>query len=497
MAPRSHSRSLVKELFSTLNEATYDVDSPSKIRERDNFIKATAPYTGKTYFDTMDTNTEPTEPTSHYIYPTLLDEPLTVKMIDSSVEIRPYQLEIPIEGDKNRFRVEFEDGQSWIVRLPEPDSAAGQRLLKISNQIKDIFQIWTRECFQKELKSLKWEVFSKEQMELTDRDYVTAWEKDLFARQAQEEIRHKLMNDYTFFVQKQVSFGTPSYCSYIFCASPEKRTPPAGYRLSLEPRDNIRLRKVPGAPVIQNKRGHGIKGAQWFCLTCVEAIWNGVDLLTAETLATMPMNDKIQKAIPQLPKQPAPLAPFMSLSQGLYSFMEAEVRDHVRDHFALPLPQHAALLKWKTTLNRRIENEVESNIESRKQNGILFDNQDPDNDVTHDEKYWVRVGDSYDHTQLRGCVDPMGMILELTTAECRNKELSEVFQIVDAKVQEEWDKIRHIPQPHLKKIVVLMFDYYKYYPHLREKVARFRAKFPRDPEIDMDGSNCSGSEDGF
>jgi hypothetical protein len=187
--------------------------------------------------------------------------------------------------------------------------------------------------------------------------------------------------------------------------------------------------------------------------------------------------------IPLVPTPPAPSAPFISLSQGLYSFMYAETREHEYDYYKLPLPQHAALLKWKTTIIRSIENEVESNIDCRKRNGILLDGKDPGGDYSHDEKYWIPIQYSDSHAQLRGLVDPLGKIVELCTAECRDKELSEILRIIDARVQDEWDSIGYVPQPpRPKKIVVLKFGYLKYFPRLRD------AKYPRSADVRSDTS---------
>ncbi|KAH0565753.1 hypothetical protein GP486_000850 [Trichoglossum hirsutum] len=523
-------RNLIRELSSTLSASTYDVDSPAKARERANLLKSTAPFAGRNCFDTMRP-----PPRATYVYSTLLDSPLTVEMIRSAKKIRPYQFEIPIEGDKNRLRVELKDGTNWIVKIPEPNSDACKELNRTSNQITETFEKWAKEGWARELRELKWKVYSEEQLELSDKTDAAIWDRDLITRQTKSDIQEKLANDHVFFVQKQRSFGTPSFCSYVFCPAPEGRTPLGSYRLSLEPRDNMNLLKVPEDPIrLGGKRGYGVRGVRWFCLTCVEAIWNGVDLITPETLAEIavkvakgkigsnmatkksgntnagdgnqaettskggrksPAIVRNKEKIPLLPTPPAPPAPFTSLSQSLYSFMYAETREQEHNYYKLPLPQHAALLKWKTTIVRRTENEVKSNIECRKRNGILLDCKDPGGDFSHDEKYWIQIQDSESHAQLRGLVDPLGKIVELCTAECRDKELSEIFRTIDARVQDEWDSIGYVPQPpRPKRIVVLKFDYLKYFPHLRDATYPRRGDVRSDTSGDITESSSSEEE---
>jgi hypothetical protein len=335
-------------------------------------------------------------------------------------------------------------------------------------------------------------------------------------------------------------------------------------------------------------RGHGTHGAQWYCLTCVEDIWNGVGLITAGKLveiavdvdcesgriidrdespssfkpnnhsigganhganngdtpevagATVSTCDiemrdiadqagsrkrkgkptsaikvsggrttsrvgktkaekgKISKApgvglpptvsappcgstadtasdidtpaprnkYPRPPGLLAPKRPYAPLSQSIYSFMLAETREHKHDYYVLPAAQHAALLKWKSTILRSTESKVKRNVEFRKKTGAFYrDAEDEDDNTSHDPVYWLECQGG--RGQLVGLVDPGGLVLELTTTECRDEKLSEVFRIVDDRVQAEWAKLGYTPEPPShRKVVVLKFNYLKHFSHV-------------------------------
>jgi hypothetical protein len=174
---------------------------------------------GKTYFDaihdsTRYTDTVTVQPKATYIYSTILDQPLTVEMIQSAQIIHPYQFEIPIHGDKTRLRVELKDGTNWIVNFPGPTSDAGKELMRTSTRINEILGKWVKEGWGKELQDLKWEVFAKDQMELTD-DRATAviFDRDLVTRRTKNEIQQKLMSEFP----SPPTYSTTNHCTRRLC----------------------------------------------------------------------------------------------------------------------------------------------------------------------------------------------------------------------------------------------------------------------------------------
>ncbi|KAI9763655.1 MAG: hypothetical protein M1840_000369 [Geoglossum simile] len=574
------SQRLSKHLSTSLSEKTFEVDSPYKARQRATIIKNSAPFLGKNYFDRM-------EQAKQHVSCPVLNTALTLEHIKDAKRITHSPPEMPTaDGQGQRLYVELEDGAAFLVRYPEPASEAGKLLFHSGNQITKIAEKWARGGIVRELDELKWGVFAEKQIALADLGIAKLWEKDLAIRKTKFGIQQKLQNGHVFFVQKQPFFGTPSLCAYAFCPSPETRTPLGSYRLSLEPRKNQSLPTVPADPIGNPAmRGRGAYGTQWYCLTCLEDIWNGVGLITesklAEIVADVDYGDGVHQPVQveddgdessssfrpdsrriegakikanngnlsefvdisssiyniemkgtiirtrgstlrdkhalaamvgegrttprarvakagsgktgkaptgvsppptvgvppdsstagiapglntsahrskflQPLSLPTPKHPYSSLSQTIYSFMLAETREHRNGYFTLPAPQHAALLKWKSTILRRTESRVKRNV--------FFYAEDQDRDTSHDEMYWLDYGGG--HGQLVGLVDPGGLVIELTSAQCRDKELSEVFQIVDARVQTEWTNLKYTPQPPNRKIVLsFKSDNKTYFPN--------------------------------
>ena len=92
-----------------------------------------------------------------------------------------------------------------------------------------------------------------------------------------------MLERYVFVLQKMPPAACKiksTYCAHPFCSSDNGRTPHGAYRLSLEPSDNVHQGKVPAKPL----RGHTSEGkgeddVTWYCLTCVEDLWNEIALL--------------------------------------------------------------------------------------------------------------------------------------------------------------------------------------------------------------------------
>jgi hypothetical protein len=597
------SQRLSKHLSTSLSEKTFEVDSPYKARQREAIIKNSAPFLGKNYFDRMGQ--------SHVSCP-ILDTALTLEHIRDAKKIIHCPTAVSTaDGEAQRLCVELKDGAVFLVKYPEPASEAGKLLFHSGNQITKIAEKWARGGIVKELDELKWSVFAEEQIALADLGMAKLWEKDLAIRQTKSKIQQKLQSEcppqpskasltsildgHVFFVQKQPLFGTPSSCAYAFCPAHDGCTPLGSYRLSLEPRKNQSLSTVPVDAIGDLAiRGHGAYDAQWYCLTCLEDIWNGIGLITTSNLAEIavdvdygteahrlaqveedgdesssssksefvdvtsraynievkgatdrtksstrrgkpaavsegittskartantgksktgkaptgisppatisappssstagiaprPDTSTYRSEFPQPPSLPTPKRPYSSLSQTIYSFMLAETREHRNGYFTLPAPQHAALLKWKSTILRRTESKIKRNVEFRKKTGAFFyDAEDEDYDTSHDQIYWLEDGGC--RGQLVGLVDPGGLVIELTTAECRGKELSEVFQIVDARVQAEWAEMQYAPTPPNSKIVLsLKFDRKKYFSH------SFPLPTEREHSCDDTSSDASG-----
>ncbi|KAI9779534.1 MAG: hypothetical protein M1839_007342 [Geoglossum umbratile] len=593
---------LSKQLSTSLSDKTYDVDSPYQARQREARIKNSAPFLGRNYFDRVeaeqrgDGRTHDTAPTPQHIKDT---RKTTIHSTQFSAECN------------QQLYVELEDGSLSLVKYPEPTSEAGIVFSNTANQITKMSERWAQEEAAKELDELKWDLFRQGQMAVADWGVVKLWEKDLAIRQIKSKMQHKLQNGHVFFVQKQPFFGTPSHCAYTFCPARNSRTPLGSYRLSFEPRKNQNLPAIPVDVVSgQSMRGHGTHGAQWYCLTCVEDIWNGVGLITAGKLveiavdvdrengriidrdespsSSKPNNRGIGKAIhgsnngdtpeaagatasmryiemrdaadqaespkrkgkptsavkvsgrrttsrvgktktkkgrigkapgvglpltvsapargstvntasnidtpaprnkyPRPPGLPAPKRPYATLSQSIYSFMLAETREHMHDYFVLPTAQHAALLKWKSTILRSTESKIKRNVEFRKKTGAFFrDAEDEDDNTGHDPIYWLEYEGG--RGQLVGLVDPGGLVLELTTAECRDEKLSEVFRIVDDRVQAEWAKLGYTPEPPShRKIVVLKFNYQKLFPHASPLLSQHEQQDESEDDTNSDHS---------
>ncbi len=82
-------------------------------------------------------------------------------------------------------------------------------------------------------------------------------------------------------------------CAHPFCPNPKQCSPAGSYRLSLEPVENLDDAKVPTLSLAEVEKGNGrasrptkaqkgqaANGAVWYCLTCLEGLWNGVGQIT-------------------------------------------------------------------------------------------------------------------------------------------------------------------------------------------------------------------------
>ncbi|KAI9753445.1 MAG: hypothetical protein M4579_005165 [Chaenotheca gracillima] len=102
------------------------------------------------------------------------------------------------------------------------------------------------------------------------------WDKDRADDVTRAEIREKLKHGYVLILQKTppAECGIKaSRCAHKHCSAPNKRTPLGAFRLSLEPETNVHLEKVP-TQALPKKTGQGTHGVTWYCLKCVEALWN-------------------------------------------------------------------------------------------------------------------------------------------------------------------------------------------------------------------------------
>ncbi|KAI9721180.1 MAG: hypothetical protein M1812_002341 [Candelaria pacifica] len=117
-------------------------------------------------------------------------------------------------------------------------------------------------------------------------------EKDLLLRNLKKQIQVKLQNDFVLILQKLPPAALNikvSTCAHPFCLSPNGCSPAGTYRLSLEPVENLGDAIVPTVSLVDDGKGKGrarrppkeqkgqaANGATWYCLICLEGLWNGV-----------------------------------------------------------------------------------------------------------------------------------------------------------------------------------------------------------------------------
>ncbi|KAI9877318.1 MAG: hypothetical protein M1830_004248 [Pleopsidium flavum] len=161
----------------------------------------------------------------------------------------------------------------------------------------NIFRKWKVESIAQEQQRLDRETYGKHEQASGSIRFKTAWTKDLLSRNCQRQIQAKLRDGHVLVLQKlppSVFKAKITTCAQPCCPATEDRITPASYRLSLEPRENLKRAMVPTDPVyptvtvggsdgkVEAGLGSlGKHGATWYCLTCIEDLWNGVGMLQA------------------------------------------------------------------------------------------------------------------------------------------------------------------------------------------------------------------------
>ncbi|KAI9781715.1 MAG: hypothetical protein M1835_004246 [Candelina submexicana] len=185
----------------------------------------------------------------------------------------------------------------------------------------DIFRGEQAKQWQDELRELQWKKHATEQKSSGPSLNKKAWEKDSLLRNIKKHIQVKLQNGYVLILQKlppaalKIKLTT---CAHPFCSSPKGCSPAGSYRLSLESVEDLSDTKVPTVSLTEvqkqerparrptkEQNGQGANGATWYCLTCLEGLWNGVGQMTdnnsvknQSTTVSTPRSSKKRRTIP-------------------------------------------------------------------------------------------------------------------------------------------------------------------------------------------------------
>lgn len=375
------------------------------------------------------------------------------------------------------------------------------------------------------------------------------WKNDLHLRMVRKQISEKLKSRCSCFLQYETLLKIPAqhvlvlqkmpppacridttHCSHPFCPAAQGHTPAGAYRLSLEHMRNRALKKVPTKPEPKGRKGNGVNGVVWYCLTCIECLWNDVGLMSeeelltstadrannlqhtqqqgrsrqsatdlacrAKSLATYRLNGNPthdlgpcqemsvtseqrfqvdltnpspptlnirgltpssettpismsaslrtpsrirltlssnpgakEKGKDKLKDRPATLRqPKLADFRSISSKILPEERAHGSEYFTLSNPQRAALGKWKDAI-MKAEMLQEKNKTFLERNNLLVPS-------AADEQSFLP---DYSSEPRLGCMAIGGLIIEPTLSEVKDKNLSAVLGMVDARVQAELD----------------------------------------------------------
>ncbi|KAI9701200.1 MAG: hypothetical protein M1836_001869 [Candelina mexicana] len=270
----------MKVLTTTLKDAIYDATSPSKQRVYAEKFKKSAPL------------------------------PFQKKPKHKKRGAGPQE----VPGEYSWWEKNSDDSDS-TVDLDELDK--GDPALKAV----DIFRGEQAKQWQVELRELQWKQHATEQKSSGPPSNKKAWEKDSLLRNIKKHIQVKLQNDYVLILQKLPPAALKikvTTCAHPFCSSPKGCSPAGSYRLSLEPVENLGDAKVPTVSLAEvqkqerparrptkEQNGQGANGATWYCLTCLEGLWNGVGQMTdnnskknQSTTVSAPRSSKKRRNIP-------------------------------------------------------------------------------------------------------------------------------------------------------------------------------------------------------
>ncbi|KAI9818622.1 MAG: hypothetical protein M1832_004395 [Thelocarpon impressellum] len=190
------------------------------------------------------------------------------------------------EPDKDSGRV---PGDYWYDKgfaekypeLPAPGTTAAKAI--------ELLESFGREENQAKIEALEWQVHVQELLDMVGPTRKKALKKDVALRNALTMVQTKLQHEHVMILQKMPPAACQiktTLCAHPYCMSPSCRTPHGSFRISLEPIANLEMSEVPTKPArIQRKsggRGEGEHGVTWFCLQCMEGLWNGVGLLQDE-----------------------------------------------------------------------------------------------------------------------------------------------------------------------------------------------------------------------
>ncbi|KAI9817545.1 MAG: hypothetical protein M1827_001157 [Pycnora praestabilis] len=269
-------------LHTTLKDAIFDVDSPSKRRIVEEKVKSSAPPVKK--------NENAAPPNKKW-----RGEPVFVSHPEAPDRYSWY--EEYNDDYENEEEVETGVLGEGDPKHSFPSGAPEQG--NVPTKVVKIFHEGHIELWETELDTLEWEKY----VQTTTGKTRKAWEKDLQLRGLKKEIQEKLRNGHVFILQNlpPANFGIKlTTCWHPFCSSPRRSTPAYGYRLSLKPKANLNNLFVPTqAQDVERTKGQGkgsTEGAPtgqgpqettWYCLTCVKDLWNGVGQLNVESAAAL------------------------------------------------------------------------------------------------------------------------------------------------------------------------------------------------------------------
>ncbi|KAI9797332.1 MAG: hypothetical protein M1833_005511 [Piccolia ochrophora] len=116
---------------------------------------------------------------------------------------------------------------------------------------------------------------------------IEAWRKHVTLFMAVKMIQDKLRDTYVLILQKMPpkECDVPTTpCENLYCPNPSRLTLAGTYRVSLEPRKNLSFRIVPTKLVEDRPKDFLVESnVTWYCLTCLEDMWNQGSVLDADT----------------------------------------------------------------------------------------------------------------------------------------------------------------------------------------------------------------------
>ncbi|KAI9673752.1 MAG: hypothetical protein M1829_003989 [Trizodia sp. TS-e1964] len=304
------------------------------------------------------------------------------------------------------------------------------------------------------------------------------WEKDLMLRELKERLEEKLRGRYVFILQQMPRCKDNSKfskCGHPFCRSPKGRTPGFSYRISVEPEWNLEFTFLPNETDGRAGNGEDKPDAEWFCLTCLEDLWNTVSQLV------LVQGSAIRGA--QAPAEENGVKK-LSAFQKVSSKISPETREDPSKYYTLPNVHKALLAKWKRVNARR----------------MMFEMPNPD----HRAMVYQLTGQSPTEWDSLLDTEPVGLgvmevggaIVDIPGAQLVGKELSEVMRVVDDIVSQEWEKLGHVvpdfnPEKKMKKRQTIINLRVK--PLGADKEVEEKES---DEDDDIDSSSSSGWSEG-